>query len=390
VETNLTRKANLKTNKNLNDVQYCATHFFNMILIAHNITQKPIKHFITFLLLLFISITGFSQKEFFRSQQVFTKEQLSNFYSSITIHEQMVIFNANDYHLYAYNKKDGSLKWSVETNYKSSIPVFVQDSIIYAGISKKEIHQAAQFGLASGNLIKALPFGPLATKPLIKNGMLYSTAIYNFGCIVAYNLQKDTVAWSRFIAHGFSRQPYYFENKIMANAEANNWVALSYDGVLLDTTCAVKAALFVEDIPCVKTFTALTHDGLEIKGKLADDIFGTDFFDLPEIITTDNFTVVLHGDKLSIISKKLKMKQQVEVSSLAEDLADDYNTKLLKADDEHIWLLYSDHLLQYNHKTKKLAKLTNLTAWQPNCLLLDEENIWLISAKDGLLYGLSL
>lgn len=220
--------------------------------------------------------------------------------------------------------------------------------------------------------------------------MLYGTAIYNFGCIVAYNLQRDTIAWSRFIAHGFSRQPYYFENKILANAEANNWVALSYDGILLDTTCTEKAALFVENIPCVKKFTALTHDSLEIKGKLSDDIFGTDFFDLPEIVTTENFTVILNGDKLNIISKKLKMKQQVEVSSLTEDLTDNYNTKLLKADDEHIWLLYSNHLLQYNHKTKILTRSIDLTAWQPNSVLLDEENIWLISGKDGLLYGLSL
>ena len=108
------------------------------------------------------------------------------------------------------------------------------------------------------------------------------------------------------------------------------------------------------------------------------------------MITTGNFTFVLNGDKLSIISKKLKVKQQVEVSSLAEELTDNYNTKLLKADDENIWFLYSDHLLQYNHKTKKMVGLTDLTAWQPNSVLLDEKNIWLISGKDGLLYGLVL
>ena len=66
--------------------------------------------------LLFVSATGYAQKEFFRSQQEFTKDQLSKFISSITIHDDLVIFNANDYQLYAYNKKDGSLKWSVETS----------------------------------------------------------------------------------------------------------------------------------------------------------------------------------------------------------------------------------------------------------------------------------
>lgn len=351
---------------------------------------QPVKQLFTLCLLLLAATTAFAQKEFFRSQQVFTEDQLEKFYSSIILHDELIIFNANDYHLYAYNKKDGSLTWSVKTNYKSTIPVFVQDSIVFAGISKNEVHQAAQFNLVDGKLIKALPFGPLATKPLIKNGILYGTAIYNYGCILAYNLKQDTVTWSRFIAHGLSRQPYYYEGYILANVEANNWVALGYDGVLQDTSCKERAALFVEDIPCVKKFTALSHDGLEIKGKLSDEIFGTDYYDLPEMLTSANYTFVLHDDKVSIISKKLKLKQQVAVSSLAENLADDFNTKLLKADDEYIWLLYSNHLLQYNHKTKKLDKLTNLTAWQPASVLLDEGNIWLISAKDGLLYGLSL
>jgi hypothetical protein len=348
------------------------------------------KYFFTSTILLLLSSASFAQKELFRSQQVFKEGQLDKFYSSITIHDSIILFNANDYHLYAYNKNNGSLRWSYKNNYKMVVPVFVADNIIYAAASQKEEPQAVQISLADGKLIKELPFGPLQTKPIIKNGILYGTAIYNYGCIIAYNLQRDTFAWSRFIAHGLSRQPYYFDNKILANAEGDNWVELGYDGVLLDTTCAAKASIFVADIPCVKKFTALTHDGLEIKGKLADDIFGADFFDLPDMITTGNFTFVLNGDKLSIISKKLKIKQQVEVSSLAEELTDNYNTKLLKADDENIWFLYSNHLLQYNHKTKKLIRLTDLTAWQPNSVLLDEENIWLISGKDGLLYGLVL
>ena len=348
------------------------------------------KLFSTCSILLFASASVYSQKEFFRSQQVFTQEQMSTFYSSVTIHDSLVIFNANDYHLYAYNKKNGSLKWSVETNYKSTIPVFVKDSIIYGAISKKEVHQAAEFDLTNGNLIKALPFGPLATKPLIKNGMLYGTAIYNFGCILAYDMKKDTVAWSRFIAHGFSRQPYFQENRILANTEGDNWVALGYDGVLLDTTCAKKASMYVEDIPCVKNFITLTHDGLEIKEKLAADILGADIYGQPEMLRSEKFTFILYDEKLTILSRKLKVKEQFLVSSLAEDLDAYIDLRLLKADDENIWILYNKRLLQYNHKIKKLVKLTNLSAWQPTSVLLDEENIWLVSGKDGLLYGLSL
>ncbi len=350
----------------------------------------PVKLFFAGSIFMLIVTSAFAQKEFFRSQQVFTKEQLSSFYSSVTIHDSLLIFNANDYQLYAYNKKDGSLKWSVETNYKSTIPVFVQDSIIYAGISKKEVHQAAQFNLADGKLIKALPFGPLATKPLIKNGMLYGTAIYNFGCILAYDLKNDKVAWSRFIAHGYSNQPYYLQNKIWANAEGQNWVALGYDGILLDTTCTKKANVFVEDVPCVNNFIALTQDGLEINGKLSEEITGEDSFGQPELLSSEKFTFILYDEKLNILSRKLKVKQQVQVSSLAEDLEGYGDTKLLKADDEIIWILYNNHLLQYNHKIKKLVKITNLTGWQPDSVLPDDENVWLISGKDGLLYGLAL
>lgn len=343
----------------------------------------------TLFTLLWITTAGYSQKEFFRSQQVFTEEHMSNFYSSVTIHDAVVIFNANDYQVYAYNKNDGILKWSVETWFKSTAPLFVQDSIVYAGIYKDKIESTAQFSLAEGKFIKKLPFGPLATTPLIKNGMLYGTAIYNYGCIIAYDLKKDTVAWSRFIAHGYSRQPYYFKNKIFANAEGNSWIALGYDGVAVDTNCAVKTTIF-EDIPCVEDFIALSHDGQQIKGRRAEIILDTDEFGRPPVLTAQNYTYIYKNDKLSILSNKLKIKQQVQISSLADSLHENSKTKLLKADNENVWIFYGDHLLQYNHKIKKLVRLSNLAAWQPHQVLLDGENVWLISGKDGLLYGLTL
>ncbi len=75
---------------------------------------------------------------------------------------------------------------------------------------------------------------------------------------------------------------------------------------------------------------------------------------------------------------------------MADSLVERSDAKLLKADNEHIWILYGNYRLQYDHQAKKLVRLTNLSAWQPDKILLDEENIWLVSGKDGLLYGLSL
>ena len=350
---------------------------------------KSGKLFFTVALLLLIRAAAYPQKEFFRSQQVFTGSQMANFYSSITIEGDWLLFSANDYHLYAYNKKSHLLQWSYNANYKSSIPVFVLDSIVYAGIYTNDKEQAVQLELVNGKFARSLPFGPLATKPFVKNNILYGTAIYNYGCMIAYDLERDTVTWSRFIAHGFSNRPYYQANRIMVSAEANNWVTMGYDG-LLDTTCADKPDFFVEGIPCVKKFMALSHDGREIKGKLAKDIFGEDVIESPDVITTNNLTVILSGDKLSILSGKLKKKWQVAITSLSGDLVDNGQSKLIKAGNESAWLLYGDHLLQYNYKTNSLARIINLAYWQPQQVLLDEENIWLVSLKDGLLYGLSL
>lgn len=349
-----------------------------------------IKYFL-FAFLFCLASKGFSQKEFFQSPQVFSEEQLEDFYSSITMSNDLVLFNANDYYLYAFDKNGGALQWQTEINYKTNIPVFVDDSIVYAGSSKKDQQLAVQLNLKSGTLLRELPFGPLQTKPFIKDGQLFGTAIYDYGCILAYDIKKDTVIWNRFIAHGVSRQPYFLEDKILANAEANNWVELGYNGVLLDTTCAEKADIFVEGIPCIRKHIGLSHDGLEINGKVATALFGENYMEIPDIISSKNFTFILNEDMLSIFSGKLKKKQEVAISSLLKEVPENFVVpKLIKADDENVWVLSNDHLLQYNHKTKKVVRATNLETWQPHQILMDDGKLWIISRNDGRLYGVSI
>lgn len=354
--------------------------------------HKLSKRLMKWIILLIIATPGYSQKEFFRSQQVFTEGQLEKFYSSITIHDSVILFNANDYQLYAYHKINGSLKWLYKNNYKTTMPVFVADNMIYAAAYKNEEQQVAiQISLVDGKLIKELPFGSLQTKPTVKNGILYGTAIYNYGCILGYDLQKDTVVWSRFIAHGYTRQPFYLQDKILANAEGDNWVALGYNGELPDTACAEKADIFVKNIPCIRKFKNLSHDGLEINESFLDKLFKGNNYGESDIITSKNFTYLIFEGNLSILSGKLQQTQpqQIQISDLT-GLEQDNKALLLKADEDNIWILYSGNILQYNHKTKKVIQLTNLTAWEPKEVLLDDENVWLISGKDGLLYGLTL
>ena len=67
--------------------------------------------------------------------------------------------------------------------------------------------------------------------------------------------------------------------------------------------------------------------------------------------------------------------------------------KFYDSPNDVLWITFHKHSLWWchsNQKIKKLLRQINLTAWQPQQVLFDGENIWLISGKDGLLYGLLL
>ncbi len=341
----------------------------------------------------FFSNTSFSQKEFFRSQQSYTTDQLNNFYSSFTIEGDRVVFIANDYNIYSYNRHTGKQQWKTSASYKSNVAPFITGSVVYAGVHENRVTSAAQFDLNTGTLLKLLPVGALATKPVMKDSILFGTALYEAGCLFAYDTKQDTIVWWRFLAHGFSEQPYYFPGFIQANAEADNWVKLNYAGVLLDTSCKTKADIFVRDIPCVKNFLALTHDGLEIKSDFLTKHFGDNDITTSDVITSDRHSFILVNDRLAIITNKRKLKKLVELAELLPDTA--VNTyslfnKLLGANDETVSFAYSNYLILYNHRKERVDNIIDLTPWEPHQVLLDSNRLWLISKKDGLLYGLSL
>jgi hypothetical protein len=168
-------------------------------------------------------------------------------------------------------------------------------------------------------------------------------------------------------------------------------VDLDYNCILLDTTCTEKAKIFVENIPCVKNFSAITHDGLEIKGAMSEKLMGGNDNDENSILLSKKYTYIVQDEELNIVGNKLKLGKPVYLYDLFDSLPESAGkANLLKADDENIWLFYLNHLIQYNHKTKKVLQRTDLTKWEPHKILLDDKNIWLISRKDGLLYGLSM
>jgi hypothetical protein len=336
---------------------------------------------------------SYSQKEFFRSKQSFTPEQLSIFYSSISLHGDQLLFIANDYNLYAYKRSTGEQQWVSSLGYKTTRQCFVADGLIYAPYHIDKQERTAMLDSATGKLIRLLPLGPLETKPIMRNGILYGTAIYDKGVLFAYDVKADSLLWNRFVAHGVSEQPYYFANYIQANAEAYNWIRVNYQGQLMDTTCKTRASIFVEDIPCIRVFNALTHDGYELDEKFSEKIFAD-----KEAITIDNTlkglrqTFVLKDDKLIIIGNKKKLEKTVELTSLFPDTAGERSNgldQLLLATENTLSLIYKEELLVYDHRKHKLETTIDLSGWQPSQVLPDGNKIWLISRKDGLLYGIS-
>jgi outer membrane protein assembly factor BamB len=336
------------------------------------------------------SAIAYSQKVFFKSSQTISPEHRMAFYASLNINDSLVLFNAPDYQLYAYNKNSGEQIWGYKLGRKSDFPPFFSGNYIWATNGDRQV---IKLDPATGTLLDTLPASTIETQPFLKNDILHFTGLYDGGCLIAYDMKADSVLWKRFLAHGYSKTPYYLADKIVANAEGDNWIELNYDGTLKEAGCDKDAIEgdFPSQLPCAKQFIALTHDGKEIKGKLAEEL-SLDIYSVPAIATTAKHSFLLNDGLLFILGNKLKKKSSLLLTSLSDDLEENSNApaKILSADDEKITMLYSHHFIIYHHRDKKLLKLIDLAQWEPHQVMLNEDKLWLISRKDGLLYGITI
>jgi hypothetical protein len=336
--------------------------------------------------LLFLSMTSVGQKVFFKSQQSFAEKELQTFFSSLQMEGNTILFNAPDYKLYAYDKSTGQQKWVYYLGRKSNIPPFFAGNYIWMMSGEIESVQLDTMGRE----VKKLPFS-VETQPLIKNDILYTTGIYDFGCLIAYDLKNDSVIWSRFLAHGCSREPYYLDDKIIANAEGDHWLPVNYNGTLRDSTCDIKDDRFPSSLPCAETFHCLTHDRKKVEGKFGEKIFPDDYAK-KEVLAEGQNTFILYEGVMTVLGNNLKKKFSGSIDKLSEEIEmDEYaKCKLLKADDTFVWLLHNNKLITFNYKKKSVVKVMDLEEWEPHQLVMDDKRLWVISRKDGLLYGLQL
>jgi hypothetical protein len=342
---------------------------------------------------LFYSPVTMAQTEFFNSKIKFSESQLDKFYSSFSIDSSQVYFNANDYYVHAYDKKTGVLNWSYYLASKTNTaPIAYQNNLLVSKYSSEYGDKCLQLNTKSGDTIQTLVIQSINTKPIFKENVMYCTGIDGEigGAVIAYDLKKNNIIWGKFIAHGVERQPYYLKDKIIANAEEDNWFELDYNGKMVDTTCEYQTNLFVEDIKCVKNYVHRTHDNKGISQAFLHEYF-EDYENL-KVDSNHNYTFLLGYSKLMIFKDNLEISKEInvdEIVTLPEKAINDYR-EILKIDDTSIWFFYKNLIVVYDYINYQTLKTIDLSSWRPHQVVLEDIQLWLISENDGQLIGVIL
>jgi hypothetical protein len=342
---------------------------------------------------LLYSSPNMAQTEFFNSKIKFSESQLDKFYSSFSIDSSQVYFNANDYYVHCYDKKTGVLYWSYYLASKTNTaPIAYRNNLIVSKYSSEYGDKCLQINSKNGDTIQTLVIQSINTKPIFKEHVMYCTGIDGEigGAVIAYDLKKNNIIWGKFIAHGVERQPYYLKDKIIANAEEDNWFELDYNGKMVDTTCEDKANLFVEDIKCVQNYVHRTHDNKCISQAFLHEYF-EDYENL-KVSSNTNYTFLLSESKLMILKDNLEIGKEInvdEIVTLPEKAINDYR-EILRIDDTSIWFFYNNLVVVYDYINYKTLKTIDLSSWRPHQVVLEDTQLWLISKNDGQLVGVEL
>jgi len=340
----------------------------------------------TTLVFLFFSVIALAQTEFFKTQLLFPKDKLSNFYSSISVDSNQVYFNANDYNVYAHDKKNGNLNWSHYTGSKSNnAPKIYRNNVFVGGEDR-----FTQLNSKTGELVRDILLAGLSTQSIIKDTIMYCAAISPQigGAIIAYDLKNNRTVWQKYIGHGITHQPYFFKNKIVAHFEENHWFELDYHGNALDkdTLCYYKNKM----PPFEESFCNIRYDLLNQCNK--DLMLKKVSIQNAKYFYTNEMTAVLKDDKIKIINNKNVVSNTIDIRKilkLCKPTINDYS-EILKVEESTIWVFYDNALVVYDFKLNKTIKSYDLSFWNAHQVVLDGNNLWLISKTSGELIGLKL
>jgi outer membrane protein assembly factor BamB len=265
-----------------------------------------------FIFILFIfSFTSWSQTEFFNSKILIPENQLGDFYSSISVDNTQVYFNANNYTVYGYDKKTGVLNWSYYRGTKSNIAPKGYQNYVFVGIRDSKW---MQLNAKTGDTIQTLKIEDHTTQPFFKNDVMYGAAISPEigGVILAYDIKKNEIVWQKYIGHGVSYQPYFLKDKIVANYENQYWFELDYDGNALDKSenCYSKNT----ETPFEERFCNIHYDILNQYNK--DVAVNNVTIEETKYHYAQNAAIILKGNKLKIVNEKNKVKKEIVLDKI--------------------------------------------------------------------------
>lgn len=334
-----------------------------------------------------IYLNVFSQTEIYKSDFVIKDFYSKDLSGSLLISGNKILFNANNYKIYAIEKDHLKMVWETSIGWKSTLPPYLYKDSFLFGKHENGTTTVVQYNINTGGIMKKLPFEAIKSKPHIAGNVMYATVLADGGKIVAYHLDENIIIWQKNIGHGVDYQPVYLKDKIIANAEDDNWFEIDYNGNFLKTNS--KSHTYIDTVSVfVKNYQFLTHDGKEItqdflkKNKLANSEYQINIRDKNTFVLTENQLLIL-GD-----NRKKVLQLDLETEFPTDSFAYDAYSKIVKTHPESVWFCYQNYLIHYDFKDNKLLRKVNLTKWNPHQMVIDGRTIWLISKNDGQLYAL--
>src|SRR6218665_27646 len=179
--------------------------------------------------LLLVCSSAFSQTEVYKSE--FTTPESKRLSGAITTSAKSILFHVPDHKIYAIDKKEGFLNWEINVP-PGKVPFLYKNTFFY---SSKGVQRTTQYNLDTGEKIKELSLEYINTNPFFINDIMYCTATVDGGKLIAYSLTENKVLWQENIGFGAEVSPVYLKDKIVANAEDDNWFEIDYSGKLLES-----------------------------------------------------------------------------------------------------------------------------------------------------------
>ena len=311
----------------------------------------------------------------------------SIFKGSLLNCENKIIYSTNNFSMYAVDKENLTVAWTGDIGWRSDNSPSLYKNTFLQSSYDGYFTRVLQYDLASGNVLKTLDLHTLHSIPYFIGSMMYVTALTDGGKLLAYDLEKNKIIWSKNIGDGVDFQPIYLKDKIIAKTHDDYWIDVDYNGKFLSQKSNDYTYIDDEKVSARKG-EFFTHDEKEVrkeflkKNKLAN----TDF----KIQLTNNNTFLLSERFLTVIGGNLKIKLQLDLETIvpAEEYENDALSTILSIQDDKIWFLHQNHLIHYDFRKESLLRNVYLNNWRPHHIVLDQRTIWLISKNDGQLYKL--